>query len=425
MPSKRIQIKTSRQNPLCFRTIQALTATATLALAVSITTITSSPSSATTSGGEQAQSADAFVNSIGVAVHLNYTGGPYGRFNDIIKPRLQELGVRHIRDGGQGAEFAQKLNDLATIGIKSTLVMDPRDGTTPANVVGWAKQISASLEAAEGPNEWDINPGVTYKGKAFPHGLREYQNDLYAALKGDPATKHISVLTPSLAGPGSADKLKPLDSFDKGNIHTYNGGHKPGWGMSEYVIPQLKELTGDKPLVLTETGWSNAAVSQQEEAKYVPRLYLEQFNRGIERTFLYEFAKERQDNSYESDWGILNYDGSPQPAFTSLKNLISLVKNPGAGNFTPGKLDYNLSGDIVGVNHTLLQKSDGKFNLILWQDDESGDNPDQSVTLTLNQPFNSAKTFLPLNSTEATNSFTNPKSINLSVPDHPLVIELN
>jgi len=53
------------------------------------------------------------------------------------------------------------------------------------------------------------------------------------------------------------------------------------------------------------------------------------------------------------------------------------------------------------------------------------DIPDQSVTLTLNQPFNSAKTFLPLNSTEVTNSYSNPKSINLSVPDHPLVVELD
>jgi hypothetical protein len=121
----------------------------------------------------------------------------------------------------------------------------------------------------------------------------------------------------------------------------------------------------------------------------------------------------------------INYDGSPQPAFTSLRNLIDLVEEPAAGNFTPGKLGYKLSGDIAGVNHTLLQKSDGKFELILWQDDEGDNNPDQKVTLTLNQPMSSAKTYLPLNSTEATNSYSNPKSINLSVPDHPLVVELN
>ncbi len=428
MPAKHVHQRTSRQDQLCFKTISALTATATLALAVSVTPIAASTDAPPASGeGEQAQRADAFVESIGVAVHLSYTDTPYGRFDDVIKPRLQELGVRHIRDGFSVDNTAarDKFNELATIGIKSTLVMDPRDGTQPQDAVAIAKSVPNSIEAVEGPNEWDINPNATYKGSGFPDGLRHYQNDLYKAIKSDPATAHLPVLTPSLAGPGSADKLKPLDAFDKGNIHTYNGGHKPGWGMSEYVIPQLKELTGDKPLVLTETGWSNAAVSQQEEAKYVPRLYLENFNRGIERTFLYQFAKQRQDNSYESDWGILNYDGSPQPAFTSLKNLISLVKDASKAKFTPGSLNYQLSGDMTGVNHTLLQKSDGKFNLILWQDDERGDNPDQRVTLTLNQPISNAKTYLPLNSTEATKNFTNPKRIDLSVPDHPLVVELD
>jgi len=100
------------------------------------------------------------------------------------------------------------------------------------------------------------------------------------------------------------------------------------------------------------------------------------------------------------------------------------VKDSG-GNFTPGKLDYQLSGETTGVNHTLLQKSNGKFDLILWQDDEGEDNPDQKVTLTLNQPISHAKTFLPLNSAEPTNSYSNLKSVGLRVPDHPLVVELD
>ncbi|CAA9584042.1 CBM51 [uncultured Synechococcales cyanobacterium] len=376
--------------------------------------------------GEQAKSADSFVDSIGVTTHLRYTGTSYSNYSGIIKPRLQELGVRHIRDGGKDKAFFDKLNDLATIGIKSTLVMDPRDGTQPQDAVTIAKSIPKSLEAVEGPNEWDMNRGLTYKGQSFPNGLRNYQNELYKAINSDPATANISVLTPSLAGPGNADKLEPLDAFDKGNIHYYVGGEKSTWGLDNYVLPQIRELTENKPLVVTETGWSNAAISQQAEAKYVPRLYLEHFNRGIERTFLYEFIKQRQqDNSYEGSWGILNPDGSPQPAFKALKNLIDLVEEPGAGRFTPGKLDYKLSGAMTGVNHTLLQKSNGKFNLILWQDDEAGNNPDQSVTLTLNQPISSAKTYLPLNSTEATNSYSKPTNINLKVPDHPLVVELS
>jgi len=402
-----------------------LTATCALVIAGSVATIAASATAPppTSGGGEQAKSASAFVDSIGVNVHLPYTGGVYGKYNEVIKPRLQELGVRHIRDNSaKSTAFYQKLNDLASVGIKSTLVVDV-ERYQPAEAVDLAKALPDALDAIEGPNERDHFGGFSYKGLPWPENLRSYQRDLYKAIKGNSATVDIPVLHASLATPSNVSKIGFFtDSFDQGNIHYYHGV-EPAFSLDDSVIPAVKKVTGDKPLVVTETGWSN--VSQQVKAKYVPRLYLEHFNRGIERTFLYELNNEGMDSNPESNFGILNYDGSPQPAFTSLRNLIDLVEEPGAGNFTPGKLDYQLSGDIAGVNHTLLQKSDGKFELILWQDDEGDNNPDQKVTLTLNQPISNAKTYLPLNSTEATNSFTNPKSINLSVPDHPLVVELN
>jgi len=385
---------------------------------------------------QQTRSADSFVDSIGVVTHLRYTDTSYGNYSEIIKPRLQELGVRHIRDGGKDKKFFDKLNDLATIGIKSTLVMDPRDGTQPQDAATIAKTIPKSLEAVEGPNEWDINPGATYNGQSFPNGLRNYQNDLYKAINSDPATANISVLAPSLAGPGNADQLKPLDAFDKGNIHYYVDGDKSAWGLDNYVLPQIKELTGDKPLVVTETGWSNVAISQQAEAKYVSRLYLEHFNRGIERTFLYELIKERQeDNSYEGNWGILNPDGSPQPAFIALKNLILLLRDPGT-NFLLKPLGYNLSGDTAGVRHTLLQQRNGAFYLILWQDANSWDSknkkvlvvPNRKVTLTLDTVISKADFYLPTFSLTPTWKSTaqnrHLKQLRVTVPDHPLIIRL-
>ena len=50
-------------------------------------------------GAEQAQSADAFVDTIGIITHLHDTDTAYENFDDVIKPRLAELGIRHIRDG--------------------------------------------------------------------------------------------------------------------------------------------------------------------------------------------------------------------------------------------------------------------------------------------------------------------------------------
>lgn len=392
--------------------------------------------------GEQAKSADSFVNSIGVAGHLHYRDTAYGKYKEIVKPRLEELGVRHFRTGGRGDDFLEKVNDLAKSGIKSTLVADPRDGNLPSNFVdNVLKKVPGAVEAVEGPNELDVHPEVKYKGKSFPEGLRNYQNDLFKEINSDPATKDIDVLSPSIAHRINSPKLGHLDSVDKVNMHHYAGGLLPTNKLESEWIPLARKIS-DKPIVVTESGYHNALnakgqpmVSKEAEAKYTPRSALDYFNEPeIERGFRYELINVGNDNSQRTNWGLLNADGSPQPAFNALRNLIDLTEDPdGAKGFTPGKLDYKLSGDTEDVNHTLLQKSNGEFNLILWQDALSYDTkakkdisvPDNKVTLELSQPFKSAKSYLPLNSTKATGSYSNTKSIDLEVSDHPLVLQLS
>jgi len=47
----------------------------------------------------------------------------------------------------------------------------------------------------------------------------------------------------------------------------------------------------------------------------------------------------------------------------------------------------------------------------------------KAVTLTLASAA-ALKTYLPLNSPSATSSAAKTKSLNLSVPDHPLIVEI-
>src|SRR5690554_278249 len=48
---------------------------------------------------EQALASDIAANTIGVNTHINYTGSIYDtHYENIIQPRLVELGIRHIRD---------------------------------------------------------------------------------------------------------------------------------------------------------------------------------------------------------------------------------------------------------------------------------------------------------------------------------------
>jgi len=47
---------------------------------------------------QNAGSADKFVDSVGINVHLNYLDTPYANFPQVLQA-LQLLGVRHVRDG--------------------------------------------------------------------------------------------------------------------------------------------------------------------------------------------------------------------------------------------------------------------------------------------------------------------------------------
>jgi hypothetical protein len=394
---------------------------------------------------EQARSADSFVDSIGVAVHLNYGDTAYNQYNDIIKPRLQELGIRHIRDGVslKDTETQQKFKELANLGIKSTLVMDPRKGLTPEKAVAIAKAVASSIEAVEGPNEWDLYPDLLYNGQNFPQGVRQFQADLYAAIKRDSATANLDVLSPSVADAKNASKLGSV-ACDIATIHSYpSAGGSPTTGLDDKWLPAAKILCGNKPIIATETGYHNAiqqpkgGVSEQTAAKYLPRLALEYFNRGIKRAHTYELIdlKPNLEGDRPSfNYGLLRTDGSQKPAFIAVKNLIALLQDPEAknGSFPLKSLDYQLSGDTTNVHHTILQKSDGKFYLILWQEVLSFDPrtqknivvPDREVGLIFNTSISQAAIYQPLKSTAPIEQYTNYKQLMLKVPDHPLVIEL-
>lgn len=393
---------------------------------------------------EQARSADSFVNSIGVNVHLTYLDTAYGNYSGIIKPRLQELGIRHIRDGGyQDPTFFNKLKEFSRLGIKSTLYFN---GNPPAQVVSTAKTLKGTIEAVEGSNESDQSHfNFTYNGQKFPEGTRAYQNNLYKVIKGDPATAYLPVLMPSMGWGENAQRLGYLASGDIGNMHSYpNLGNPPTDAIDSYFIHHARTIVGKtKPLMSTETGYHTMTshalgISEKVSPKYLTRLLLENFNRDIKRTFLYEFIEQRpdlQNSNSELHYGLLRSDGSPKPAFVALKNIILLVKDPGA-SFPLKFLDYSLSGNTPNLHHTLLQKRDGKFYLILWQEVRSFNPqtkkdisvPSEQVTLTLNTAITKVAFYQPIKSIaptwQSTNQSDRLKVMRLNVPDHPLVIEL-
>lgn len=384
-----------------------------------------------------AKSADAFVDSIGVNVHLTYDAY---KDKGLIRSKLEELGVRHIRDGAyQEQEFLNQLKELSKVGIKTTLIFS---GNPPEEVLSTAKKLFGTIEAVEGANESDLEVlQFSYKGQKFPEGTRTYQKEINAAIKGDSATKHLPVVLPSMGWRENAQKLGYVGNLGNiCNLHSYvNLGQRPTADIDSYFIPHAKTMCGGSlPKWSTETGYHNATshelgISEQAAGKYIPRLLFENFNRNIQRSYLYELIDQSNDPNDDQDrYGLLKNDGSPKPAFTTIKNITSLLKDSGNPNFQPHSLDYTLSGDKEGVHTTLLQKTNGDFFLIVWQDAVSWDNVNKkdiavtskNIKVRLALEANKLSVYDPSKSASATKTVSASPEITLPVPDHPVIVKV-
>jgi hypothetical protein len=126
----------------------------------------------------------------------------------------------------------------------------------------------------------------------------------------------IKVIGPSMASASNGSQVGDIsDHLDFGNVHPYPASHVPSITFpSETSF--AKTISGGKELVFTESGYHNGlndhsdqpAISETAAAKYIPRLFLEDFARGIVRTYLYEFLDETPDsglNHLQMHWALL------------------------------------------------------------------------------------------------------------------------
>ncbi len=358
----------------------------------------------------KAKSAGSFIDSIGVNTHLHYQGTVYDkRYEDLIKPKLLELGVRHIRDGaytyeeaGRNTFFYKRLRELGAAGIDFNLLTsletpynDATDYSKLDDVVSWT---DGAVTSFEGINEPDLQ-GIS----GWVNLTRDAQKKLYGTVRGNPALKDVKVLGPSPVW--KAKDLGDLSRYmDYGNTHPYPGGKMPTgseYGQSTQTsMVKASRNSGVKPVMFTETGYHNALktdndhapTSEAATAKYLPRMLLAHFNMGVPRTYLYELIDSKskgRSTDPEASFGLLRNDGSEKPAFRAVENLIDLLED--SGTFTPGALNFSLSGSADDVHQTLLQKRDGTFYLALWSAKESWDRDSredvrvnaQNVTVTL------------------------------------------
>lgn len=403
----------------------------------------------------QAIMADKVVDMFGVNTHFNYEGTRYTNLYFQVRDRLTSLGVRHIRDFAvSNPAYNAKINELGGFGIKFDLICDIRYGWAPdwagslANVKTLMNLSNHPVEMIEAPNEMDGAKYLTIEEK------QKRSRDFYTTFKSDPQTKNLPLL-----GPSPARTIAPFSAYgdlsgymDFGNMHCYPGGayvegpQGGGWGKSlDTAITCYNRVSGSKPAYATETGYQNpkpghrnTPVTERACAKYTPRAIFYYIKKGIRSYFQYEMIN----SSDEENFGLLNDDASPRKHYLAVQNLISLFKDPGSP-FVTSSLDYTITGQTSNIFHSLFQKRDGTFLLVIWQGvkscEQSPVNPIDiepvpvMITLTLNGlTANVLNVYRPSfnampdgNGTTPVSIFKNISSLNLAIPDHVVVVSFS
>ena len=389
-----------------------------------------------------------FIGTIGVNTHLDFSGTSYSNLS-VVENAINYLGVKSLRDsanssGDLGANglWAQVAHATgakfdAYLGEGSVATM--QQGL--ANATGLGQQ--GLLNFIEGGNEEDQGY-ATSQGNSLAT-TAAYQKTVYATAHSLGLQAINMSFGTGWSNPtgdyGTVGNL--AGSADYGNAHTYFGsGNTPLSGIQSLNSDAQLAANG-KQVITTEMGWyttgsttDSASVSPTVQAKYMLDGLMDAYQNGDAKTYLYELLDQHSGSSNtEYNFGLFNADGTPKAAATALHNLTSLLADNGANatSFTPGALNYQLSGTIATDHSMLLQKSDGTFWLELWNEARlSGPTsptdvsvPNHTVTLSLGSPASNVTVYDPLTGTSAVQSASNTQSVSLSVPDHPILVEIS
>lgn len=404
-----------------------------------------------------------FTNAMGVRMHLDANNGPNSYIDnfDAIGPALNDLKIKYVRMTSQNLATDEQKRLRVTelhrkFDIKFLFVFGSaiHDTAIMKKSLDWAAASGAAL-GFEGPNEWSkfqYAAGTRFR-KNWATEIAVYQKELYDHLRSGPWP------TGPIVGPSiwfrdnwAMDQLKGLgvdQSFDVANLHYYHrntqkptqaGRREPNFKTPletdtvrfrtdmDGVVRDLSAHFKPGPYWVTETGEqlgsggeAGNAVSEVQSAKYVPRLMMEFFKRGASKIFLFELMDQAPGN-----YGFLRKDKTKRPSYDAVRNLMNILDDTAtaAPNFTPQKLNFSLTG--TGISHTVLQKADGSFYVVLWKDVVSNDTSDQAQPTTLTWNFSSpgVESYYPRTSGSKDRSWANVTSVPLVVRDDLLIVKI-
>ncbi len=358
--------------------------------------------------GEAASDSDAFVDSIGFNAKFEIPKSLYATHFSTVKSLLAGAGIRHIRVGFQfnNPTYDRMMRDLAAAGVHGSYVTQLH--YTQSQLTDFPSAVAPSLESYEGPNEPNQQGNADWSTQT-----RTFQQNLYAWVKGDPRTKQFAVIGPSVTN--HFEDIGDMSPYmDYGNIHNYLDVFNPGtigwgsrhpegvYGSIDFNVNEGKKISVTKPVMSTETGYgaipqgSKTMLDYRAQLRYMSRLFFQQHNHGVVRTYAYQFLDNAGLGLFDR-FGLVQYDLTPKPAYAAIKSIVAVLSDPGP-RFAATPLVYQLAGDTSNVAHTLLQKRNGDYVLAVWIEKPSwnphggGDIvvPEQTVSLTAQAHFSRA-----------------------------------
>ncbi len=394
-----------------------------------------------------------FLNSIGGNTHMNQGKSTPAE----VISMLQYTGLRIFRERANADDAIAVHN---ATGAKVSMIMG-REDFHP--VIPKLHKVAAAgaLLAIEGSNEPNNQP-ITYLGQTsgrnttfMPVAL--FHRDLYATVKADPILCNYPVFASSTAGgaepdnvglqfltiPPGAGTLMPDGTkyADYANVHNYarspddftdnvvwnafatdttytsQGMYKSYCNTwNKHFTGYAVELLPTLPRVSTETGHSypNSTLTDSQKGNVAIHCFLDGYKRGFAYTIYYQMK------DFNEGQGLYKVDGSEKIGATYVHNFTTILADTSSA-FTQGNISYSILNQPLIVHDMLLQKSNGKFELVLWRESIKGSD---TIMVNLGRTYLKVNIYDPTIGTSVIQTFDNVSSVKIPMCDHPMIIEI-
>ena len=186
-----------------------------------------------------------------------------------------------------------------------------------------------------------------------------------------------------------------------------------------YTNEELANL----PRVVTETGLKVFGnFSEEIHASFLMNIYLSQFKRGWSNTAIYILRDRVDEDPINITYGMFRGDNTKRPAADCIRNMTMILADDANASLNPGTLTYVIPNQPSVVHDLLLQKTNGKYYLIVWGEKYSGGKV--NATVQFGQKVKKVNVYSPRESADVKQTLDNTDAITMTYTTNPYIFEI-